>query len=278
MLDGRRLTFRLAGINNQNFVMRDEQTGTWWQQVSGLAIQGPLKGKRLTLIPHDELMFATWKTEEPRGRVLRTDPKIVKEEDYEPADWEDRVGKFPVKVAKAPGGPLEPRTLVVGVAINGKSKAWPHASVLSSGATIDQVGDVPIALVVSPDGRSLRVFDRRVKDQTLTFVRAGTDLKESTLLDLETMTEWDFQGRAVQGELAGSQLTPVDYLLDYWFDWKTYHPDTEVLKPWTPAVKKKAKSEIPAPKGPGERRDEKKGEKAKEAKKAKKDERGGTKD
>jgi hypothetical protein len=148
----------------------------------------------------------------------------------------------------------------VGIAIKGRSKAWPHASVLASGATIDQVADVPIALVVSPDGRSLRVFDRRVKDQTLTFVRAGTDLKESTLLDLETMTEWDFQGRAVQGELAGSQLTTVDYLLDYWFDWKTYHPDTEVLKPWTPVVKKKAKSEIPAPKGPGEKEDEKKDE------------------
>ena len=147
------------------------------------------------------------------------------------------------------------------------------------------MGDVPVALVVSPDGRSLRVFDRRVKDQTLTFVRAGTDLKESTLLDLETMSEWDFQGRAVQGELAGSQLTPVDYLLDYWFDWKTYHPDTEVLKPWTPVVKKKAKSEIPAPKGPGEKAKEgekakqgEKGEKAKQGEKAKKDEGGGTKD
>jgi len=122
VLDGRRLTFRLAGINNQNFVMRDEQTGSWWQQVSGQAILGPLKGKRLTLVPHDELMFVTWKAEEPAGRVLKTDPKIVKEEEYEPADWEDHVGKYPVKVAKAPGGPLEPRTLIVGIAIKGKSK------------------------------------------------------------------------------------------------------------------------------------------------------------
>ena len=64
MLDGQRLTFRLSGINNQNFVMRDEQTGTWWQQVSGLAIQGRLKGRRLTLVPHDELLFATWKAED----------------------------------------------------------------------------------------------------------------------------------------------------------------------------------------------------------------------
>ena len=277
-MGGQRLTFRLAGINNQNFVMRDEQTGSWWQQVSGKAIRGPLEGKRLTLVPHDELMFATWKSEQPKGRVLKTDPKIVKEEEYEPADWEDRVGRYPVRVAKAPGGPLDPRTLVVGIAINGTSKAWPHASVLSAGATIDQVGDVPVALVASPDGRSLRAFDRRVKGQTLTFIRAGTNIKQSTLVDLDTMSEWDFQGRAVDGELAGSQLTQVDYLLDYWFDWKTYHPDTEVLKPWTPVVKKKAKSEIPAPKGPGEKAEG--GEKAKGAKegeKARKNEGGGTK-
>jgi hypothetical protein len=260
VVDGQRLTFRLAGINNQNFVMRDEQTGTWWQQVSGAAILGPLKGKRLTLVPHDELMFATWKSEEPQGRVLKTDPKIAKDEDYEPADWEDRVGRYPVRVARPPGGPLEPRTLIVGIALHGKSKAWPHASVLSSGATIDQVGDVPVALIVSPDGRSLRAFDRRVKGQALTFVRAGTDIKESALLDLDTMSEWDFQGRAVKGELMGSQLRQVDYLLDYWFDWKTYHPDTEVLKPWQPAVKKKTKSAIPAPKGPGEKQAEKKDE------------------
>ena len=36
-IDGLRLTFHLAGINNQNFVMRDEETGTYWQQISGAA-------------------------------------------------------------------------------------------------------------------------------------------------------------------------------------------------------------------------------------------------
>ena len=66
-MDGTRLTFRLAGINNQNFIMRDDQTGTWWQQVSGLAIHGPLKGRRLHLVPHDQITFATWKDEQPKG-------------------------------------------------------------------------------------------------------------------------------------------------------------------------------------------------------------------
>ena len=247
IVDGRPLTFHLAGINNQNFIMRDEQTGTWWQQVSGQAIHGPLKGRRLRLVPHDEVVFATWKADRPGGRVLKKDAEIAKRDDYEPADWEEHVARYPVRVAVAPGGPLTPRTLIVGIALHGRSKAWPHASVIASGATVDQVGDVPVLLAVAPDGKSLRVFDRRVSGRTLSFVRAGTDIKTSALVDLDTMTEWDFAGRAVRGELAGAELKRVDYLLDYWFDWKAYHPNTEVLKEWRPVVKAK-KKEIPPPK------------------------------
>ena len=43
-IDGRTLHFHLAGINNQNFIMRDEETGSWWQQVTGEAILGPAEG------------------------------------------------------------------------------------------------------------------------------------------------------------------------------------------------------------------------------------------
>src|SRR4029453_11862658 len=111
----------------------------------------------------------------------------------------------------------------------------------------DQVADVPVLLVVAPDGRSVRAFDRRVRGQTLSFIRAGRDIKSSTLLDLETMSEWDFTGRATAGELAGAQLARVEILLDYWFDWKAYHPDTEVLKPWRPVLKKTKPTEIPKP-------------------------------
>ena len=69
-VDGVPLRFHLAGINNQNFLMRDEQTGTYWQQISGLAVWGPLAGRRLALVFADELTLALWKSEEPAGTVL----------------------------------------------------------------------------------------------------------------------------------------------------------------------------------------------------------------
>ena len=50
--------------------MRDEETGSYWQQITGTAIAGPLKGRELTLVPQDELTFALWKKEQPNGTVL----------------------------------------------------------------------------------------------------------------------------------------------------------------------------------------------------------------
>ncbi len=86
-VDGRVLHFRLAGINNQNFIMRDDETGTWWQQVTGLALHGPLKGRQLKAVFHDELSFAIWKREQPQGRVLKPDERIAALNRYEAADW-----------------------------------------------------------------------------------------------------------------------------------------------------------------------------------------------
>jgi hypothetical protein len=45
-------------------------------------------------------------------------------------------------------------------------------------------------------------------------------------VDTETGSEWDFTGAAVRGPLAGRRLERVPHLEDYWFDWKTYHPQT----------------------------------------------------
>ena len=119
-VDGRVLQFRLWGINNQNFIMRDEETGSWWQQVSGECIFGELKGKRLKLFDHDELTFATWKREGEGGRVLRPDPRLLAKNKYAPADWERRMQGVPVATTLAdPNEKLPARTLVVGVEAGG---------------------------------------------------------------------------------------------------------------------------------------------------------------
>ena len=226
-VDGRTLTFHLAGINNQNFIMQDDQTGTWWQQVSGEALLGPLKGRRLTLVPQDQLTFATWRAEAPRGRVLKPDDRIVRAGKYAPVDWERDMLRY--RTPASADSQIPPRALVVGVALSGGAMAYPIERLTAAGATLDEVGGEPIVVVRAPDTRSTRVFDRRVDGKTLELaVKVGAS--PFRLIDVETGTEWDFAGTGVTGPLAGRQLRRVPFLEEYWFDWKTYHPATRIFR------------------------------------------------
>jgi hypothetical protein len=244
-VDGRRLRFRLAGINNQNFIMQDDQTGSWWQQVTGRAIAGPLTGKRLTLVPHDEVAFRTWKADHPGGRVLKPDAGVEARDDYAPLEWERGMAKTRVVTELPKGSPFAPRTLVVGVTVNGTSKAYPLGALRQSRVLIDVVGDVPLMLAIGEDGRSVRVFDRRIDGRDHEFV--ATPAARFTLTDLETMTAWDFGGRGTSGPLAGRTLARIPFLLEYWFDWQTYRLPTEVYKSWRPVPRERDWLDVPKP-------------------------------
>jgi hypothetical protein len=225
-VDGRTLHFHLAGINNQNFIMRDEETGSWWQQVSGEAILGPLKGRHLTPVPQDEISFALWKREQPLGRVLRPDPRVQAAGRYAPADWEAGIAKMPV-ATRIHDRRLDLRELVVGMTVNGYAKAYRMTDVKQQTPIIDTVGGVPIVIVAAEDGKSVRAFSRMVAGKPLDLF-ARTDATSIRLVDGATGSEWDFSGRAVSGPSSGKQLARIDVLRDYWFDWCAYHPDTAI--------------------------------------------------
>ena len=209
------LHFHLAGINNQNFIMRDEETGSWWQQVTGEAILGPMKGTRLKPVSQDEVSFAIWRAEQPRGRVLRPSGHL------DDADWESQIAKLPT-VTPLVDRRLAARDVVIGIVIDGVAKAYSREKIVAQSPVIDTLGRTPIVIVAAGDKRSIRAFSRVVDGRTLELFAA------SDLVDKETGSHWDFSGLATSGPLAGKRLQKIDFLTDYWFDWKTYHPTTLV--------------------------------------------------
>jgi len=223
------LHFHLAGINNQNFIMRDEETGSWWQQVSGKAIHGPLQGHQLKSVFHDEVSFAIWKHEQPQGRVLKPDERIAAANEYETSDWEMRVGRMRVVQGTDVDHRLAPRTLVMGIDIDGRAVAYPLAALQKQSPIIDMIGTVPIVIVLGDDHRSVRAFDRAVDGRRLEFFQK-VENGAVQLIDAETGSTWNFEGKAVSGSLAGRQLKKVYVLEDFWFDWRLYHPDTAIYE------------------------------------------------
>ncbi len=219
---GRELHFYLAGINNQNFLMRDRETGSWWQQVTGHAIAGELTGSALELMPTDELTFALWKSEAPYGLVLA--PVAGREKDYDQA-WEKEVAKYPAPLT-FPGQGLKDREVILGVEMGGQARAFPLAKVRGQSLVEDKIGGVPVALVTGPDGESVRVFRSQWNGSDIELYRDAQS-PQWRLLDSQGNT-WNFAGCATSGPAAGQCLEKIKFLKDYWFDWKNYNPRTTV--------------------------------------------------
>ena len=127
----------------------------------------------------------------------------------------------------AKGDALTPRTVVVGVTLNGRSKAYPFPLLREQSPVLDVLGGVAIVLVVGDDQKSIRVFERTIDGRKLELL-ARADATPLRLVDAETGSEWDFSGRAVSGPLAGRVLVKAKALKEYWFDWKMYQPATAV--------------------------------------------------
>lgn len=206
--------------------MQDEETGTWWQQVTGKAILGPLKGQQLKLVPSDTITFGIWKRENPQGRVLRPDTKDQK--------WKEFADEFE-KEAALPSSPppeaeqdqLTRKELIAGLTVNGVAKAYPLTALENQSPIIDSVGGVHLMIVMADDGKSVRAFETDVDGRSLELY-AKPDAVPLRLVDQETGSEWDFSGRCVDGPMAGRQLKKVNVLTEYWFDWKNHHPSTAV--------------------------------------------------
>lgn len=232
---GRTLTFHLAGINNQNFLMRDDQTGSYWQQITGKAVAGPLKGSTLTLIPSDDLTFALWRSEEPNGSVLKPVAQFAK--DYEKKDWEKRYAKARTVISFPKTG-IPARELMLGVREFGVSRAYPMKRILDEKLIKDHLGGKPVIVVLGPDNTSVRIFRNYVPDATYEpdfyryiDARYKSDPARMPLLtDAATGSEWNFQGCAVSGPAQGNCLEQIPAIKDYWFDWRNYHPGTTVFE------------------------------------------------
>ena len=46
----------------------------------------------------------------------------------------------------------------------------------------------------------------------------------------QTNSLWNFEGKAISGQMKGKQLTRLSYDEGFWFEWVAFHPKTELYK------------------------------------------------
>lgn len=229
VVNGRTLHVRHDRMVGGNEVQKDAQTGSSWQQATGEAIDGPLKGTRLTLYPVMRTTWATWRKQYPHTLVLKPLPgyidrmpaaaKRIKDVTRVPLDGAPR-GAMPLD------GRLPPRETVAGVEVGREAIAFPFSQLRIARVVNERVGDLSIVIVHQPSSDTTTAFDARVNGKTLTFQAANADA--TTVIDVETRSTWNAYGRALAGPMTGTQLTRVVLIAQFWFAWSQFRPGTRV--------------------------------------------------
>jgi Protein of unknown function (DUF3179) len=128
-------------------------------------------------------------------------------------------------------GWLEPQEPVIAFGIGDDWRAYPIQILVWHEIVNDTVGEVPVTITFCPLCHTAIAFDRRVGERVLDFGTTG-NLRHSDLVMYDRQTESWWQqatGRAIVGELAGTQLEFLPSQLIGWEAFRAAHPDGQVL-------------------------------------------------
>ena len=234
-LDGETYTFGVSGkLLRDALLMYDHQTQTLWSHITGEAVAGELKGKRLKMLAGmPRINWKDWKRNHPLTKVLSVprDPRRPGQLRQDPiVDNYAQYHASPIagiSSTRYTDDRLMDKALVVGVRVDETYRAYPFRSFRRRSIINDEVGDVPVLAFHDLKSNATAVFLRTVEGQALTFEQA----RGYVVKDVTTGTTWNLiTGMATEGKLKGHRLVRLPAMNIYWFAWARYHPETTIYK------------------------------------------------
>ena len=220
------LEFGTSGkLYNSNLVMYDRTTKSLWSQAMAQGIVGKLAGVKLERIPFDVAYWKEWEQLYPESKVLSKDTGSTRPYGADPYGDYYTNGDvlFPVSNSDDRLGLKE---IIIGFENNGQYKAYKLQEVENKKVINDQVNGKPITLF-SLHPFMVRAYDPVVDGQTLEF---SYNTKDQNFVDKLTSSLWNFEGKAISGQMKGKQLTRLPFDEGFWFEWVAFHPKTELYK------------------------------------------------
>ncbi|MEE9237116.1 MAG: DUF3179 domain-containing protein [Thermoplasmata archaeon] len=226
---GQILTFGVSGLLfKSNLVMYDEETESFWIQITSEAVQGPLHGTILERIPATVIEWNGWKERYPESLLLdypirqcepsrEGDVPII--EGFDCIDYnQNPYGGYIISDDVSFGGVyddriLHPKSVVLGVKVDGEVMAFPYETLAEEVVINDRVGSLNI--VVAFYDSSAKAFERG----DLTF-----EWDEGRFMVDNFGRRWDM----VTGEGVGVRLEEVTSTMSFWFAWAEFNEGSGV--------------------------------------------------
>jgi hypothetical protein len=224
LANGNIVEFGTSGkLYNSNLVMYDRTSDSLWSQGLAQGIVGKYAGVNLQRIPLDVANWKEWKELYPESKVLSRETGSSRPYGADPYGdyYTNSELLFPISNQDDRLGLKE---IIIGLENNGQYKAYKLQDVEDKRIINDEINNKPIALF-SSFPFMVRAFDAVVDGQALQF---KYNPQNSTFVDLQTGSEWNFEGIAINGELKGKELIRLPYDEGFWFEWVAFHAETEL--------------------------------------------------
>jgi hypothetical protein len=226
-------TFGVSGnILNGNSVLYDRVSHSLWNQLIGVCLEGPFRGKRLERIP---VLWARWGGVKERyaenGQVLTRATGFRRSYGKDPygnystpgSYYDDARLPFPVRYLDPR---LAPKERVLGLEADAAYGALLEDAVKEKKTLTFTLGVIPMVAIYDEQMDAVRIFDRRLPDWktplSFTFI-------DNKLVDEHTRSQWQLTGSCTSGRVREKQLTESIAINSMWFAWASFHRGTQII-------------------------------------------------
>ena len=209
-------------LYNSNLVMYDRTTKTLWSQALAEGIVGKYAGTKLQRVPFDVAYWKEWKQLYPDSKVLSRDTGSNRPYGADPYGdyYTNSDVLFPVSNKDSR---LDLKEIVVGFENKGQFKAYKQQDIENKKVVNDKVNGKPVALFSSYPFM-VRAYDPLVVEggvgqQTIVLLQFEYNTKDKSFIDKQTGSLWNFEGKAISGQMKGKQLIRLPFDEGFWFEW-----------------------------------------------------------
>lgn len=218
-------------LYNSNAVLIDRNTGSLWSQLLGVAVDGPLIGTGLRILPS---YWTTWRYARefyPEAKVLQT-PR---------GGWRN-YNRDPYGSYLTPGNYYDDERILYSLTrLDSRLPAKKQVLGLEidnnfMAVDVDYIRKVKVVNFYSGLTPLVAVYDSRL-DVARVFVRTVWEgrtpallvLQDGVIRDVQTRSEWDMDGRCIKGNLEGAAMEQKFGIYAFWFAWAAFNPETELV-------------------------------------------------
>ncbi|MCA9263730.1 MAG: DUF3179 domain-containing protein [Planctomycetales bacterium] len=200
--------------------------GTLWSALTGIAIQGPQKGERLTRIPSLVTTWEYWMMLHPESTTY----DLFDGKKYASTPLPNQMSGEARESLQRLDDRLKMDQEVLGVEFASTQRAYPLPTDEARGCLLDKVDDEAIAVFWYGNTKTAVAFNRKVDGRVLTFYADDISPESAPFKDKETGTRWSIAGRGIDGPLRGHELTWINSIQCRWYAWASEYPETTVFE------------------------------------------------